>query len=151
MGSSNKFQPIINAIQMHRHSRHVRTLIIRACPGASDAKRIWKCSQAWVIPVFKGVQPHYSGGCFQIHDGYYAAYAYVGALFVVNPEPNGTLPGSRYQVSMRGENSAVVTLDVGILPGLAGLDVFLRDVLLLSSFHQSFNDVFRTTTNPNGL
>jgi len=41
-------------------------------------------------------------------------------------------------------DSAVVTLNVGVLLRLAGLDVLDDDLSLLSPFHQLATDVFRT-------
>jgi hypothetical protein len=44
--------------------------------------------------------------------------------------------------------NAVVSLDVSVLLGLAGLDVLDENPLFLSPFHQLFIDVFRAVVDP---
>lgn len=46
--------------------------------------------------------------------------------------------------------NAVVALDVGVLLGLAGLDMLDGDLPLLGPFHQLAADVFRAVVDPNG-
>jgi len=48
-------------------------------------------------------------------------------------------------------NGAAVTLNIGILLGLAGLDVFQPNALVLSSFHQLSTDVFGAIINSNSV
>ncbi len=47
-------------------------------------------------------------------------------------------------------DGTVVALDIGVLLGLAGLNVLDGNPMFLSLFHQLFTDVFRAIVNPNG-
>ena len=47
-------------------------------------------------------------------------------------------------------DGAVVALDVGVLLGLAGLDVLEGDAAFHSPFHQLFTDVFRAVVDTYG-
>ena len=47
-------------------------------------------------------------------------------------------------------DGAVVAFDIGVLLGLAGLDVLDSNPMLLRPFHQLFTDVFGAIVDPNG-
>jgi len=61
------------------------------------------------------------------------------------------LPGSRNAVSTRRASGAVNAFDAGILPGVAGLDVFQPDALRLNPCRHLATAVFETILNSNGV
>lgn len=85
-----------------------------------------------------------------------AADAHVRAVVVVSPEPLrsevlGLLDGfNDVLVEPFVPNGAVVSLDVGVLLRLAGMDVLDRDALFLSPDQQLATDVFRAVVDPYG-
>ena len=79
-----------------------------------------------------------------------ATDAHVGSLVVVSPEPvGGGFLNLRDRVKQSLAQSvvthgAVVALNVGVLLGLAGLDVFHVDVLAAGPVPNGLTQVFRT-------
>ena len=79
-------------------------------------------------PIFNGVPPLNSYGCFQFHSGCDAANAHVGSRVVVSPEPLCglilcLLDGFKNVLAEPfAPNRAIVALDIGVLLGLAALD-----------------------------
>ena len=103
-------------------------------------------------PIFNGAHPYDFRDCFQFHGGGYAADGHIGPVIVICPEPFcGLILSLLYRfkdilVQPFVPNRAVVAFDIGVLLGLAGLDVFDGDTTPRCPLYQQAADIFGAVT-----
>ena len=105
-------------------------------------------------PCLNGVVTQNSRSQFQFPDWRHDADAYVAAVVIICAEPAGgdalhLLDGVEdVKIQPLVAHGAFISLAIGVLPGLAGLDMLQRNALLFCQIQQSRPDKIRPVVHP---